>query len=79
MHADLAAVLLDDRRVDECTAQLGQALDVMERQWYATALLRIRALRTRLTPHRRLPEVVELDERLRGLADQMRLFDARTA
>jgi len=67
VHADLAAVLLADRRVDECIDHLHQALSVMERQWYATALLRIQALRTRLTPYARLPEVADLDDRLRTL------------
>jgi len=67
VHADLAAVLLADRRIDECVAQLHEGLSIMEQQWYAIALRRIKALRIGLTPHRRLPEVAHLDERLHAL------------
>lgn len=67
VHADLAAVLLSAHRIDECVAHLQQALTIVDQQWYATAVHRIRALRTRLSPHRRLPEVADLDERLRAL------------
>lgn len=44
-------------RIDECMAHLQQALTIVDHQWYATAVHRVRALRTRLAPHRRLPEV----------------------
>jgi tetratricopeptide (TPR) repeat protein len=67
VHADLASVLLAGRRIDECVAHLREALSIVDQQWYATAVHRIRELRVQLVAHRRLPEVADLDERLRAL------------
>lgn len=62
--ADLAAAELAQKRVMSCCESLGKALDELTRQWYATAMERVRDVRRALRPWQDEPCVRQLDERL---------------
>lgn len=62
--ADLAAVHAGQKDVEQCCARLGQALDDLSAQWYATAMERIRDVRRALRPWQDEQCVRALDERL---------------
>ncbi|MDQ2708642.1 MAG: transcriptional regulator [Actinomycetota bacterium] len=64
IFADLAAAELAQKRVVRCCERLGEALDELAQQWYATAMERIRDVRRALRPWQDEQCVRELDERL---------------
>lgn len=68
--SDLASAELAQEKVDACCQHLGEALDELSRQWYATAMERIRDVRRALRPWQDEQCVRDLDERL---------YDWRTA
>ncbi|GHJ40415.1 helix-turn-helix transcriptional regulator [Streptomyces sp. TS71-3] len=63
---DLAATEVADGRPDEACGYAVQALDQLERTWYATGMQRVREVRRALGPHQHEPSVRELDDHLYG-------------
>lgn len=62
--ADIAAAAVLEENPELACGKLGEALDLISRNWYATALDRIKSVRNTLRPWDSLPAVRELDERL---------------
>lgn len=62
--SDLASAELAQEKVDACCRHLGEALDELSQQWYATAMERIREVRRALRPWQDEQYVRDLDERL---------------
>lgn len=62
--ADLAAVHLGEKDIQQCCVRLAEALDEVSMQWYATAMDRIRDVRRALRPWQDEQCVRALDERL---------------
>ncbi|MGQ4616433.1 hypothetical protein [Nocardia sp. R7R-8] len=62
--ADLAAAAVLEKNPEQACRYLEEALDLLARNWYATALDRIKAVRQTLTQWDSLPSVRELDARL---------------
>jgi hypothetical protein len=61
---DLAAVAVGEENPEEACALAENALDSLARNWYATGMDRVRAVRESLTPWESLPCVHRLDDRL---------------
>ncbi len=62
--ADAAAAAVLEKDPEQACRYLEEALDLLGRNWYATALDRIKAVRQTLTQWDSLPSVRSLDERL---------------
>lgn len=62
--SDLASAELAQKNVEACCRHLGEALDELSQQRYATAMERIRSVRRALRPHQDEQCVRDLDERL---------------
>lgn len=61
---DLAAVAVSENDPEEACRLAEMALDQLARTWYATGMVRVRAVRGSLSPWESLPCVRRLDERL---------------
>ncbi|MBF6217201.1 hypothetical protein IU479_03655 [Nocardia abscessus] len=62
--ADAAAAAVLEKNPEQACRYLEEALVLLGRHWYATALQRIKAVRQTLTQWDSLPSVRSLDERL---------------
>ncbi len=62
--ADLAAAAVLQQNPEEACGYLEQALDILGRNWYATAMDRIKAVRQTLRQWDSLPAIRSLDDRL---------------
>jgi tetratricopeptide (TPR) repeat protein len=62
--ADIAAASVLEGKPEQACAYLEEALNIVGKHWYATALDRIKAVRQTLRQWDSLPEVRALDERL---------------
>ncbi|WP_280256181.1 hypothetical protein [Nocardia abscessus] len=62
--ADAAAAAVLEKNPEQACRYLEEALELLGRHWYATALHRIKAVRQTLTQWDSLPSVRSLDERL---------------
>lgn len=62
--ADIADSYLRQGEVDACCEQLTDALAILEDHWYATAMDRVREVRSRLAPYSSHTTVRHLDEML---------------
>ncbi|WP_224148479.1 hypothetical protein, partial [Mycobacterium avium] len=62
--ADLAAAAVADKDPDRACELLAEAIDGVSRQWYATAMDRINAVRESLREYESIPAVRNLDSKL---------------
>jgi tetratricopeptide (TPR) repeat protein len=62
--ADLAAAAVADKNPDRACELLTEAIEAVSRQWYATAMDRIKAVRESLREYESLPAVRNLDAKL---------------
>lgn len=62
--ADLAAAAVLDRDPDRACERLGEALELLGEHWYATAMDRVKAVRSTLREWDSIPAVRELDGKL---------------
>ncbi|MFC9433993.1 XRE family transcriptional regulator [Nocardia sp. NPDC057030] len=62
--ADIAAAAILEKNPEQACSYLEQALDLLGRNWYATAMERIKVVRQTLRQWDSLPQVRALDERL---------------
>jgi len=69
--ADLAEARIAQLEIVEACLLLTRALELIAEHWYATAMLRVRAVRAKLAPHAGLPAVQELDDLLATWSDTL--------
>ncbi|GAB2684787.1 hypothetical protein GCM10027089_01480 [Nocardia thraciensis] len=62
--ADLAAAAVLEQNPEQACTYLEEALDILGRNWYATAMDRIKAVRQTLRRWDSLPAIRSLDDRL---------------
>jgi hypothetical protein len=62
--ADLAAAAILEQKPELACTYAEQALDILARNWYATAMDRVKAVRQSLRQWDSLPAVRSLDDRL---------------
>jgi hypothetical protein len=76
---DLAAVAVSEADPEEACRLAELALDQLARTWYATGMVRVRAVRESLAPWESDPAVRRLDEKLYDWATTVNAMTALTA